>query len=440
MAHKEFQYLALFILAQVMLWIENVLVQYFFSELDFILKVWNDELNKCFWMLHEMTFVLLEFTLTNHETIKQIVEEGFDVLLPLSLGYLVSDELRSLLLHLLYRENLIAEDLTERQQVAVIDSLVHIEVNWVLELYLMDGFGTCWDLPLVSFRRDKVSDLRSVVFQLLLGFVEFFLAFEAAVGVVLVDEQSALFVRLAFDVIHFVYYFIVEADQPLRALLLLGNSDLKQIELRQNLARFETVKLWKHQARVAHDLWLFGRLHRFQQLDLNCHVSGHEASVTIVHGVIQIDRQLVQLRGLLEILLAGLLERKLIDVVYLVFIEELSMDQFQSRLALDAQGAGIFLSEVWVLRNADVHSHLEAQLLLAFLIENQFQLVHSEWALEVDVEMVKVVDFVHLSQVLGDEQALAYVLLVEQEVGPVAAELSLFCLLPDLRDGHEVAI
>ena len=68
------------------------------------------------------------------------------------------------------------------------------------------------------------------------------------------DEQSALFVRLAFDVIHFVDYFIVEADQPLRALLLFGNSDLKQIELRQNLARFETVKLWKHQARVAHDL------------------------------------------------------------------------------------------------------------------------------------------------------------------------------------------
>lgn len=68
------------------------------------------------------------------------------------------------------------------------------------------------------------------------------------------DKQCALLVRLAFDVIYLVYYFIVEADQPLRALFLYGNSDLEQIELWQNLARFETIKLWKHQTRVAHDL------------------------------------------------------------------------------------------------------------------------------------------------------------------------------------------
>lgn len=127
-------------------------------------------------------------------------------------------------------------------------------------------------------------------------------------------------------------------------------------------------------------------------------------------------------------------------MVYLVFIEELSMDQFQSRLVLDAHGASIFLSKVRILWNADVHSHFEAQLLLAFLIENQFQLVHSEWALEVDVEMVKVVDFVYLSQVLRDEQTLAHVLLVEQEVGSVAAELALCCLLSDFSERHEASI
>lgn len=39
MAHEEFQYLALFILAQIMSRIENVLVQYFFSKFNFVLKV-----------------------------------------------------------------------------------------------------------------------------------------------------------------------------------------------------------------------------------------------------------------------------------------------------------------------------------------------------------------------------------------------------------------
>ena len=67
------------------------------------------------------------------------------------------------------------------------------------------------------------------------------------------DEESALFVRLAINVVDLVNNPIIEANQSHGALSLLRKSNFEKIKQWQHLVRFEAVKLWKHQTRVGHD-------------------------------------------------------------------------------------------------------------------------------------------------------------------------------------------
>lgn len=54
--------------------------------------------------------------------------------------------------------------------------------------------------------------------------------------------------------------------------------------------------------------------------------------------------------------------------------------------------------------------------------------------------MIEVVDLVCLGQAPCNEQALANVFLVEQDIGSIAIELAFCCLLPDFAHVYEVAI
>jgi hypothetical protein len=56
-----------------------------------------------------------------------------------------------------------------------------------------------------------------------------------------------------------------------------------------------------------------------------------------------------------------------------------------------------------LIRNAYIDPHFEAWLLLAFLVKKNFDFIYSVGLLIIYVEMVKIIHFIHLCQVVCDD-------------------------------------
>lgn len=206
-------------------------------------------------------------------------------------------------------------------------------------------------------------------------------------------------------------------------LSILWELDGERLDFSHRLIGLEAVSNGEHKWVVDHDGRVLSGLHGLNQLDLNGHVSSDNPSVALfLVWLIKVDGELVHMAGLFKVLQTWLFESQLVDVLDLVLVYSLTINN--SHLC----GVSIDLR---FLRYADVYPHFEASLLLALLIKQELDEIDSVRFLVIQIEVVKIVDLEHFSQVVRNQKTFAYIILVKHKT-----VLELFLWLFRVIDEH----